>query len=257
MSATPSIPPAKAPHRPLTEFYQAPSERSSYIAHLFNHSAKHYDWASGVLAFGSDRTYRRRALQKAGLKTGMRMLDVATGTGLVARAALELGMPRENITGVDPSSGMLEQNRLSTGIRLVRGRGETLPFPDDTFDFISMGYALRHVEDLAIFFQELKRVLKPGGTVLILEISRPQSSMVCAALKFYLNTVVPALAHFRTNSQELRELLKYYWATIAECVPPAEITEALRQVAFANVERRRFGPVLNDYYARKTAPAGS
>src|SRR5688500_3152548 len=66
------------PHRPLTEFYSDPKERPEYIAHLFNESARHYDWISSVMAFGSDKYYRRAALAKAGLKPGMRMLDVAT-----------------------------------------------------------------------------------------------------------------------------------------------------------------------------------
>ena len=91
------------PHRPLTEFYSAPAERPEYIAHLFNESAKHYDWISSILAFGSDKYYRRIALGKAGLKPGMRMLDVATGTGLVARAALQLGMAHGDVVGLDPS----------------------------------------------------------------------------------------------------------------------------------------------------------
>lgn len=248
---TPSAGQEHAPHRPLTEFYENPGRRSSYVAHLFNRSAEHYDWASNILAFGSDRVYRKMALQKAGLRPGMQLLDVATGTGLVARAALEMGLARHEIMGVDPSSGMLSENQKNTGVQLVRGRGETLPFKEGAFDFISMGYALRHVEDLGVFFLELKRVLKPGGTVLILEISRPSSSLVYALLKLYLNTIVPALSRLRTNTAELRELLKYYWATIAECVPPPKITEALQQAGFSQVERRRFGPVLNDYYALK------
>ena len=240
----------EAPHRPLTEFYQTPEERSSYIARLFNQSAEHYDWLSSVLAFGSDRRYRRFALERAGLRKGMKMLDVATGTGLVARAALDMGIPPNDIVGVDPSSGMLAQNQKNVGVPLVQGRGESLPFPDGAFDFISMGYALRHVESLPLFFQELKRVLKPGGTVLLLEISRPESKVVLQFLGFYLNTVVPILSRLRTNRKEVRELMHYYWATIAECVPPKTIVEALKEVGFSSVEQRRFGPVLNDYVAK-------
>ncbi|HVK59228.1 MAG TPA: class I SAM-dependent methyltransferase [Candidatus Kapabacteria bacterium] len=239
------------PHRPLTEFYQRPSERPEYIAHLFNSSAQYYDWISSVLAFGSDRYYRKMALRKAGLKPGMRMLDVATGTGLVARAALQLGLPKKDVIGLDPSAGMLGENSKTTGIQLFRGFGERLPFKDASFDFISMGYALRHVESLSELFTEFRRVLKPGGRVLVLEISRPQSSFATAILRAYMNNALPVIARFRTNSKELRELLKYYWATIEECVPPDSIVDALKAAEFANVERRRFGPMLNDYFAEK------
>ncbi|HEV8541100.1 MAG TPA: class I SAM-dependent methyltransferase, partial [Verrucomicrobiae bacterium] len=114
------------PHRPLTEFYSATRERSDYLANLFDNSASHYDWISALLAFGTDARYRRAALGKAGLKPGMRMLDVATGTGLTARAALQLGLDRDSVFGLDPSTGMLSQNRA--GILLFRGFGEKLPF---------------------------------------------------------------------------------------------------------------------------------
>ena len=243
--------PAERPHRPLTQFYSAPAERPEYIAHLFNESAKHYDWISSVLAFGSDKYYRRIALSKAGLKPGMRMLDVATGTGLVARAALQLGMKPTEIIGLDPSAGMLLENSKTTGIQLLRGFGERLPFQTGSFDFISMGYALRHVESLAELFSEFRRVLRPGGRVLILEISRPQSKVITALLRAYMNTALPVIARLRTNSAELRELLKYYWATIEECVPPDRIVGELQRAGFSRVERRRFGPMLNDYFSEK------
>lgn len=239
------------PHRPLTEFYSDPRERPEYIAHLFNESARHYDWISSVLAFGSDRWYRRDALRKAGLAPGMRMLDVATGTGLVARAALQLGIGSRDIIGLDPSAGMLLENSRTTGIQLLRGFGERLPFRDEAFDFISMGYALRHVESLAALFAEFRRVLKPGGRVLVLEISRPESPVMTGVLRMYMKTAMPLIARLRTSSAELRELLKYYWATIEECVPPKTIVGELERAGFGKVERRRFGPMLNDYYAEK------
>ena len=251
VSPNTTVPPGERPHRPLTEFYSRPSERPEYIAHLFNSSAEHYDWISSVMAFGSDRYYRKMALRKAGLTPGMRLLDVATGTGLVARAALQLGLDKKDIIGLDPSAGMLGENAKTTGIQLYRGFGESLPFRDASFDFISMGYALRHVESLAELFTEFRRVLKPGGRVLVLEISRPKSAVATAMLRGYMNTALPLIARLRTSSKEFRELLKYYWATIEECVPPEQIVSELRAAGFKQVERRRFGPMLNDYFAEK------
>ena len=146
---------------------------------------------------------------------------------------------------------MLLENSKTTGIQLLRGFGEHLPFQTGSFDFISMGYALRHVESLAELFSEFRRVLKPGGRVLILEISRPQSKVITALLRAYMNTALPVIARLRTNSAELRELLKYYWATIEECVPPDRIVGELQRAGFSKVERRRFRPMLNDYFAEK------
>lgn len=239
------------PHRPLTEFYSSPAERPEYVANLFNRSAAHYDWISGVLSFWTDRYYRRATLRKAGLRPGMRVLDVATGTGLVARAALENGIQRPDIVGLDPSAGMLRENHRTTGIQLFQGFGEALPFRDESFDFISMGYALRHVESLSALFSEFRRVLKAGGNVLLLEISRPRSAAATALLRAYMNRILPLIARARTRDPELSELMRYYWATIEQCLPPERIVEALRASHFSQVERRTFGPILNDYFARK------
>lgn len=239
------------PHRPLTEFYGEARDRPEYLAHLFDYSAEYYNWISAVLAFGTDRYYRRMALRRAGLVPGMKMLDVATGTGLVAGAALDLGLRPAEIIGLDPSVGMLAQNSRKTGVSLLQGIGEKLPFRSATFDFVSMGYALRHVESLPELFAEFRRVLKPGGRVLVLEISRPDSRLLQRLIKLYMAGVVPIIARLRTNRPELRELLKYYWATISECVPPETIVDELKQAGFARVERRRMGPMLNDYFARK------
>ena len=248
MSAATAI---ERPHQPLTDFYKDPRNRPEYVSGLFDASAEHYDWVCRVLGFGTDRFYRRMALRNAGLGPGMRLLDVATGTGLVSRAALELGLSPADITGIDPSPGMLRENQRTTGIQLIQGFGEKLPFANDTFDFISMGYALRHVESLPALFTEFRRVLKPGGRALILEISRPDSEVIRFFLKTFMAGFAPLLARFRTNRAELRELLRYYWATIDQCVPPATIVDALKSSGFASVERRRFGPVLNDYFAQR------
>lgn len=154
-----------APHAPLKEFYTAPAERPQFVNELFDQAAPDYDWLSGLLSLWTDRFYRRQALRRAGLKPGMKLLDVATGTGLVVKAALELGLPPGDICGVDPSQGMLAQNRARNPVTLLQGRGEKLPFPDASFDFVTMGYALRHVEDLRMLFSELRRVLRDRKSV--------------------------------------------------------------------------------------------
>src|SRR5215208_1196667 len=95
-----------APHPPLTEFYEDPAGRESFVRDIFDESAPWYDRATGFMSFGSanGNRYRREALERAGLKPGMKLLDVATGTGVVARAAASI---THNIIGLDPSFGML------------------------------------------------------------------------------------------------------------------------------------------------------
>ena len=239
------------PVRDLPEFVAPARKRSEFVQEIFDHTAAHYDTLSAALSFGTCRAYRRMALRRAGLTPGMKMLDVATGTGLVARAALQLGLAAQDIVGVDPSRGMLDENRRAQAISLVQGFGEALPFADESFDFISMGYALRHVEDLVELFSEYRRVLKKVGRVLVLEITRPASRIGTNIGRFYMCRILPTLARVLTRSAETATLMRFYWTTIEECVPPSTILAALEASGLKEVKRRTTGSVLSDYMARR------
>jgi demethylmenaquinone methyltransferase/2-methoxy-6-polyprenyl-1,4-benzoquinol methylase len=240
-----------SPHRPLSDFYPAPAARQNFINELFDEAAPDYDWVSGMMSFWRDRFYRKDALQKAGLKNGMRLLDVASGTGLMIKAALELGLNPALVTGVDPSRGMLAQNQKVHPVTLLEGRGESLPCEDSTFDFVCMGYALRHVEDLRKLFGEFHRVLRPDGLVLILEITRPTSAVALHLMRFYMQKIVPRIAWLRRRNRSTAKLMQYYWATIEECVPPPIIISALEASGFRNVKRTTTGAVLSEYVAQR------
>ena len=96
-----------------------------------------------------------------------------------------------------------------------------------------MGYALRHVVDLNTTFREFQRVLKPGGVLLILEIAQPTTPLKRTALKFYLGRVIPLLGRLSTGQREMQTLMRYYWDTIENCVPPDTIVQAIRDAGFA------------------------
>jgi len=240
-----------SPHRPLSEFYSASESRQGFVNDLFDEAAPDYDWVSGMMSFGRDRIYRREALRRAGLTSGMRLLDVASGTGLMIKAALELGTDPLLVTGVDPSSGMLAENRKRNPVALLEGTGEALPCADSTFDFVCLGYALRHVEDLGRLFGEFKRVLRPEGKVLILEITRPTNPVMLPLIRFYMQQLVPRIGWLRRRNKSTVKLMQYYWATIAECVPPAVILSALEAAGFRNVKRMVSNGVLSEYVARR------
>ena len=242
-----------APHPLLKKYYARESERQGFVTELFDNAARHYDLVDGVLAFGSGPSYRRQSLVRAGLRPGMTLLDVATGTGQVARAALGiLGDPRA-VVGVDPNGPMLAEARRRLPIALVRGTAEALPFATERFDFLSMGYALRHVADLQVAFAEYLRVLRPGGQALLLEVTRPRSMAVRGVLRLYLQHVVPLVVRVTTRSNRTSLLMKYYWDTIAECVPAATIVSVMREIGFVDVDRRVFGGLLSEYVGRKPA----
>jgi demethylmenaquinone methyltransferase/2-methoxy-6-polyprenyl-1,4-benzoquinol methylase len=180
----------------------------------------------------------------------MRVLDVATGTGLLVQAALEIGCDPQDLVGLDPSRGMLSLHAARDRVRLVQGRGESLPFGDEQFDLVMMGYALRHVDDLLVLFAELRRVLRTGGRVLVLEISKPRSGMLAAMMAFHFKHIVPHLLRGERRAMSAK-LMEFYWETIEHCVPAASITEALCQTGFSAVRGQQTGPVLTDYIGER------
>jgi demethylmenaquinone methyltransferase/2-methoxy-6-polyprenyl-1,4-benzoquinol methylase len=241
------------PHPVLEEYYSTAADRESFVGALFDGAARYYNRIGQLLDLGSGPWYRRQALRRAGLRPGMRLLDVATGTGLVAHgAASVLGEPRR-VIGVDPSRGMLREARKALASPLVQGRAEALPFRDGLFDMLSMGFALRHVPDLEVAFDEYRRVLKPGGRLLLLEVSRPPSRTSRWLIRTHLQYILPFMMRISTRSEPARLLMKYYWDTIDRCVPPEAIMEALRRRGFIGVERRALLGFLSEYVATRPA----
>jgi demethylmenaquinone methyltransferase/2-methoxy-6-polyprenyl-1,4-benzoquinol methylase len=236
------------PHPTLDRYYSRDSERPAVVSDLFDEGAPYYEWICRVMSFGTGEQYRKQALKDAGLVPGMRVLDVATGTGLVLRAAVEMSGTTGLAVGLDPSRGMLSECRKGCAAALFQGRGEHLPFADASFDMVSMGYALRHVADLRALFAEYRRVLKPGGRVLVLEITQPDSPVARWLNRFYLRTVVPTVARIGTRAAAASRMMDYFWDTIETCVPPDVILDALRDTGFPNATRRVTGGVLSEYH---------
>jgi demethylmenaquinone methyltransferase/2-methoxy-6-polyprenyl-1,4-benzoquinol methylase len=248
-----SNPAAKSGARPpiavLPQYWSDEPGRRRYLDHLFDGTARDYDFVERLLGFGSGPRHRREALARAGLARGMQVLDIATGTGLVAREAREIVGAEGRVIGLDPSAGMLaEAGQLE--IPLIRGLGERLPVRDACFDFVSMGYALRHVADLGALFSEMRRVLKPGGIACVLEITRPRSSFVSVPLRVFMTGVVPAVAGVLRRNDHARDLMRFYWDTIDACVPPEKIVEAMRLAGFSSVGRNVSLGMFSDYAAR-------
>jgi demethylmenaquinone methyltransferase / 2-methoxy-6-polyprenyl-1,4-benzoquinol methylase len=242
-----------APHPPLGRYSDTPEAKRTYVGKLFDQTAGDYDRIERMMALGSGPWYRRQALLRAGLSPGMKCLDVAVGTGLVAREAAGIVGEGGGVVGVDPSTGMLAQAAKALPIRLVLGRAERLPFGDASFDFVSMGYALRHLADVAAAFREFARVLRPGGVACVLEITRPRGRISAALVKCYLRGIVPCLARVtsRTARERQRELWAYYWDTIDACVPPKTLLEAMGSAGFGRVRQHVELGLFSEYTGRK------
>ena len=244
----------QVPHLPLTGYYADEAARSGFVREMFDSTAEDYDRMERILGLGTGPWYRGQALMRAGLRPGMKVVDVGVGTGLVALQAVRIAGSADLVTGVDPSLGMMRNAKIPESVTLVEGRAEEMPFPDGHFDFLSMGYALRHISDLTAAFREFHRVMKPGAKLCILEITCPESRWGRLLLKTYMKGVIPALALLVGNKRNTPQLWRYYWDTIEACVPPAQVLATLGASGFCDVRRHieaRGLSILAEYQATK------
>lgn len=239
------------PHPAIKTRFEDEEQKPGFVNQLFDRGAQFYDGIVSWGFLGSGSGYRRWALRRHGLHPGQRLLDVGCGTGLVALEAARILGTADDITCVDPSAGMLSVAKQKLHARFIQAAAEEIPLPDESFDFLTMGYALRHVTSLDRAFHEYHRILAKGGKVLLLEITKPSNRVGAVALKAYFTGVYARLVRLFTGSAAAEDLVRYYWETIEACVRPELIVETLQKTGFTQVKREsRFG-VLSEYTAVK------
>jgi demethylmenaquinone methyltransferase / 2-methoxy-6-polyprenyl-1,4-benzoquinol methylase len=169
------------------------SPRKRHALNLFAGLPRHYDRMGALLSFGQDPRWRRALVAAIDPAPGQRVLDVATGTGLVA---LELVARGATVVGVDQSEEMLARAReraagVGSGASFVHGEAEQLPFADGEFDALTFTYLLRYVDDRAATMRELARVVRPGGRIAMVEFGIPRASGLRALWRLHTRVVLP------------------------------------------------------------------
>jgi demethylmenaquinone methyltransferase/2-methoxy-6-polyprenyl-1,4-benzoquinol methylase len=238
-----------APHPPLDSYYGDAEQKKEFLRTSFDEAGPYYDWTDRLMSFGSGDWYRREAVRRTGFTGGMKLLDLASGTGGVARAAAEVNGDPRAIIGVDPSIGMLRGGQTESA--KVQASAEGLPFTDGSFDRISIGFAMRHFSDLSVVFRECHRVLRPGGKLLIMEITAPESRIGRALLGVYMGVITPAVVRLRSRNANVSKIFQYYWETTRDCVRPRVILDALAEAGFTGTKRDVSVGIFSEYVATR------
>jgi len=182
-----------------------PSDRTTHVRRLFAGLPSTYDRMGAALSFGQDPRWRRAMVAKVDVEAGGLVLDVATGTGMVAREVVR--RTGATVVGLDLTEDMLRGGVAETRaaglddtIRFVLGDGQRLPFADETFDALTFTYLLRYVDDPAGTLRELARVIKPGGSMANLEFHMPEPKPWRALWRLYTRVGLPAAGRVVSRS---------------------------------------------------------
>lgn len=191
----------------VVPYAESKLSKKEQIAAMFNDIAFRYDFLNHFMSLGIDVIWRKKALKLLKTLQPKHMLDVATGTGDFAIMANRLLQPN-HITGIDISEGMLTFGRkkiarlgLENKITLQAGDSETISFPDQTFDAITVAFGVRNFENLEKGLSEMRRVLKPGGKLVILEFSNPTVFPIKQLYNLYFRYITPLLGKWIAKSR--------------------------------------------------------
>lgn len=172
--------------------------KKEQVAQMFDTISKNYDDLNRVISFGIDVKWRKKVVQIIGKTNPKQILDIATGTGDLA--IMMAGLNPDRVVGLDISSGMLEvgkqkigKQNLSDTIDMIVGDSENMPFDDNTFDAITVSFGVRNFANLDKGLTEIRRVLKPGGTLVILETSVPTKFPYKQGYRFHTAVILPII----------------------------------------------------------------
>lgn len=187
---------------------RVPSERPKTPQALFDRVAPYYDTMNSVLSLGMDRRWRRVAAASLRLSPGARVLDVATGTGALATAIVRATRGSVSVTGCDVNEQMLSvararASRAAAPVALVHCDATELPFASESFDAVTIGFAIDDMPDRDACVREMRRVLRPGGRLVLLELGQPDAGLPRALFRLYLRVFRALSAGYRHLETEI------------------------------------------------------
>ena len=211
--------------------------KKDQVADMFDNIAYRYDFLNRFLSAGIDIWWRKKAISQLKKLNPATILDVATGTADVAIMSTSI-LPAASITGIDISNGMLEIGRskikklgLQNKINLLNGDSETIGFADNTFDAVTVAFGVRNFEHLEKGLNEIKRVLKPGGKLVVLEFSQPKAIGITQLYNVYMKVVAPTVGKIFSKN---RNAYKYLDQSIKKFPEGKNFTLILDNLGYTN-----------------------
>ena len=226
-----------------------PSDIDAEVMALYARSAARYDRLNMLASFGTSNWYRRRTILSLDLPSDARVVDVGTGTGALSIAAQRYLPDSPSIVGVDPCPEMRELARHG-GVRDVReGSFEAIPVEDESFDALVSGYAIRYARDLDRAFKEVRRVVVPGGRVVLLEMIAPRSGFSRSATRVLIERFGAPLLGLCCGDSSIRDLMRHFWDSISSFESPEVVVDRMEAAGFVEVEYRPAGGLLGEFRA--------
>ncbi len=216
-------------------YQQVPvDEKASRVRAVFDSVATRYDLMNDLMSLGIHRLWKRHTIELSGVRHGQRVLDLASGTGDLAERFAGIVGPRGSVVMSDINAAMLNEGRermINQGrvgnLHYVLINAEQIPFPDDQFDCVTIGFGLRNVTHKQRALEEMQRVLRPGGRALILEFSHPVYRPLSKVYDLYSFSVLPTLGRLVVNDQESYR----YLAESIRMHPDQETLRAMMEAA--------------------------
>jgi len=220
--------------------FDSPADKASYVNAMFSRIAGRYDRLNRLMSLGRDQSWRCRAIQLAAIPPGGRLLDVATGTGDLALLSLERD-PSVRVFGTDFTIEMLQLGRLkengrvgrSGGVGWTGGDALRLPYADETFDVVVSGFMMRNVTDVAAALAEQRRVVRPGGRVVCLEMTHPTLPLWRAVYPWIFGRLMPFITGFLSGQPEA---YRYLPASVISFVGADELKAIMERIGLRGVE---------------------
>lgn len=207
---------------------------------IFDSLAQNYDLANTIMSFGAHHYWRKSAVARTGLRPRGTALDLCCGTGMITADLAKRVGSTGRITGMDLSGEMLaiakkrlHKRGLSGRVNLIQGNVASLPFPEESFDCVTIGYGLRNVHDPEQVLTESRRVLKTGGVIVAIESAKPSLPIFRAAYYTYLKYWVPLMGKVICHNQSA---YCYLCNSILDFPNPSEIANLFRRVGFGDVK---------------------